>query len=139
MQKLTKAPLLESGELTAVPDEDLDLKMKLLRMQRKLLAERAQREAKPTPPEDPEKIVRRVLRERGDEVLVAAKQQYPTGTAEVLEELAGMVESGEITEITGGWLYSVLNQIGIPVRLKTTIQIVSDGKVGSIAEKLKEK
>ncbi len=110
-------------------------------MQRRLLAEKAQRNAK-TPnllPEDPDVVVRPMLRERGDEVLEAAKQQFPAEIKQVVEELAGLINKGEISEITGPWLYSVLNQIGIPVRLKTTIQIVSDGKVGSIADKLKEK
>jgi chaperonin cofactor prefoldin len=124
-----------------VSDEDLDLRMKLLRMQRRMLVERAEREAKPThtAPESPEKTVRKVLRERGSEVLEAALQQFPAETNQALEELAGLVQKDEITEITGEWLYSVLNQIGIPVRLKTSIQIISGGKVGSIAEKLKEK
>ncbi len=110
-------------------------------MQRKLLAERAREESKPsqTQKEQPEAIVRRVLRERGDEVFEAAIQQFPSETREVLPELASLVEKGEITEITGAWLLAVLNQIGIPVRLKTTIQLVSDGKVGTIAEKLREK
>ena len=122
-------------------DEDLDLKMKLLRMQRRLVAERTEKEARQAvpAPESPEKIVRKALRERGVEVLEAALQQFPSETKQIMEELAGLVTKGEITEITGPWLYSVLNQIGIPVRLRTTIQIVSDGKVGSIADKLKEK
>lgn len=121
--------------------EDLELKMKLLRMQRRLLAERAQKDAKSaaSTPRDPETLVRSVLRERGDEVLEAAKQQFPMETRQVIDELAGLVAKGEVSEITGPWLYSVLNQIGIPVRLRTSIQIVSDGKVGSIADKLKEK
>jgi DNA-binding TFAR19-related protein (PDSD5 family) len=121
--------------------DDLELKMKLLRMQRRLLAEKAQKEEKPIVPAraDSESIIRRVLRERGDEVLAAAKQQFPAETKKILEELATLVERGEVSEISGPWLYSVLNQVGIPVRLKTTIQIVSDGKVGSNADKLKEK
>ncbi len=121
-------------------DEDLDLKMKLLRMQRRMLVEKAQKEAKPDPshPEDPEKTVRSVLRERGREVLEAAEQQFPSETKQAVKELASLVKKGEVTEITGEWLYSVLNQIGIPVRLKTTIHIISGGKVGSIADKLKE-
>ncbi len=121
-----------------MPDDDLDLKMKLLRMQRKMLAERAQKEVKPEH-SNPEETVRSVLRERGNEVLEAAKQQFPSETKQAIEELAILVKKGEITEITGEWLYSVLNQIGIPIRLRTTIQIVSDGKVRSIADKLKEK
>lgn len=122
-------------------DEDLDLKLKLHRMQRRLLAEKAQRDANPSSPplKDPEAVVRSKLRERGVEVLDAAMQQFPVETKQVVEELAGLIKKGEISEITGPWLYSVLNQIGLPVRLRTTIQIVSDGKVGSIADKLKER
>ena len=122
-------------------DDDLDLKMKLLRMQRRMLLEKAQKEAKdePSHPEDPEKIVRGVLRERGVEVLESAKQQFPSQTRQAIIELADLVKKGEITEITGEWLYSVLNQIGIPVRVKTTINMVSHGKVASIADKLREK
>ncbi len=106
-----------------------------------MLAEKAQKEAKSTPPitEDSENIVRNVLHERGDEVLEASKQQFPSETKQVIEELAGLVKRGEVTEITGGWLYSLLHQIGIPVRLKTTIQIRSDGKMVSIADKMREK
>ena len=122
-------------------EDDLELKMKLLRMQRKLFAEKEQKETRQAAPlpEDPETIIRGVLRERGDEVLEAAKQQFPAEAKQVIEELAGLVKKGKISEISGQWLFSVLNQIGIPVRLKTTIQIVSGGKVGSIADKLKEK
>jgi DNA-binding TFAR19-related protein (PDSD5 family) len=128
-------------EADRMPDDDLDLKMRLLRMQRRMLLEKAQKEAKPesTHPEDPEEIVRSVLRERGEEVLRAAKQQFPNETNQALRELAALVKQGEITEITGEWLYSVLNQIGIPVRLRTSIQIISDGKARSIADKMKEK
>ncbi len=121
--------------------DDLDLKIKLHRMQRRLLAEKAQKETQrpSSPPQDPEAVVRRILAERGDEVLDAAKQQFPAETRQVINELAGLITKGEVTIITGEWLYTVLNQVGIPVRLKTTIQIVSDGKAGSIANKLKEK
>lgn len=117
------------------------MKMKLLRMQRRLLAEKTHTETKPaTPkPENPEETVRKHLTQRGDEVLEAAKQQHPAETKQIIGELARLVKSGEISEISGPWLYSLLNQLGIYVRLKTTIQIVSDGKAESIAEKLKEK
>ena len=123
-----------------MPDDDLELKMKLLRMQRRMLMERAEKEAKhESKPEQPEEIVRSVLRERGEEVLEAAKQQFPIETRQALEELAILVKKREVTEITGEWLYAVLNQIGIPVRLKTTIHILSEGKAHSIADKMKEK
>ena len=124
-----------------MPDEDLDLRMKLLRMQRRMLSERAQEEAQLSPPpaEDSEKIVRGVLRERGSEVLDALKQQFPLESKQIIGELTGLVKGGELNEITGGWLYSLLHQMGIPVRVKTTIQIESDGKIVSIADKMKEK
>ncbi len=122
-------------------DDDLELKMRLLRMQRRILAEKAQKEEKATatPLESPETIVRGVLRERGNEVLDAAQKQFPSETNQMIIELSELVKRGEIQEITGAWLYSVLNQVGIPVRLKTAIRIVSDGKTASIADRLREK
>ncbi len=119
---------------------DLELRLKLLRMQRRLLSEPSQKDKRTPPPEpeDPEKIVRDVLRERGEEVLEAALQQFPAETRQIIKELADLVKVKEVREITGSWLFSLLHQIGLPVRVKTTLQIVSDGKAGSIADKLKE-
>lgn len=108
----------------------------MLHLQRRLVAERAKQGEKKAAV-SPHDLVRPHLRDRADTVLNAARQQYPQLYTRIVEELAGLVRRGELKEISGPWLCSVFAHLGYPLRLKTQIRVVSDGKAISMAEKLK--
>ena len=121
-------------------EEDLWLRMKKLELQKKLLAMAARRseeekrvEAKP---KDPYEIIKPLLEDRADEVLQAAKAQYPGITDAVVAELARLAEAGVLKKITGPWLMGLFTRLGYRPRLETKISIVSDGKTIDLKEKL---
>ena len=47
-----------------------------------------------------------------------------------------LILEGKITEIEGEELYALLREVGLPVRLNTTIRVLSHGKTKLLAEKL---
>lgn len=120
-------------------DEDLELmaiKMRKLRELQKLYLEKTQKK----PELDDLSIVKSKLTGRGPEVLEAALSQYPKAAREVVRYLAELYRSGKLTEeISGEELYTLFYDLGMPVRLETSITYVKDGKRISISEKLKSK
>ncbi len=98
-----------------------------------------------TPAAEPEKketknprdIVVEFLGFRGTEVLENAEYQFPKETKSVIDQLAKLVQSGELNEkMDGGQLLSLLRSIGLPVRMKTKINVEQDGKFVSLSEKI---
>jgi DNA-binding TFAR19-related protein (PDSD5 family) len=121
------------------PEMDVILKRKLLEMQRRA-AEKAK--PKPPPPEqkDPRKVFVSILYDRGEEVLRAAEGQYPEETKMIVEKVAELVEKGKLQEkISGGALLWLFRQFGMNVHIETTIRIEQDGKMVSVADRLKQK
>ncbi len=119
--------------------EDLWLQMKKLELRRKLLAEtakRAERAEEGAKPKDPYEVIKPLLEERADEVLEAAKAQFPRVAEAVVAELAKLVEAGLIKSITGPWLMSLFTRLGYRPKLETKISIVSDGKIMDLKERL---
>ncbi|MEM4576294.1 MAG: hypothetical protein QW701_02385 [Candidatus Nezhaarchaeales archaeon] len=114
--------------------EDLWLKMKKLELQRKLLALTAKKDE--PKPKDPYEVIRPLLEERADEVLEAAKAQFPRVTNVVVAELAKLVEAGLIKKITGPWLMGLFAKLGYKPRLETKISVISDGKIMDLKEKI---
>ncbi|HVP24023.1 MAG TPA: DNA-binding protein [Conexivisphaerales archaeon] len=121
------------------PDVDIIMKKKLLELQR-----RAALNAKPKPepkaqPKDPRAVVLAMLYDRGDEVLEAAETQYPEETKMIVEKVADLIEKGKLQEkISGGALLWLFRQVGMRVHIETTIRIQQDGKMVSVADKLKQ-
>lgn len=77
---------------------------------------------------------------RGLEVLQNAEAQYPNEAKLVVEKLAELITSGDITEeIDGGKLLLLFRTVGLNVRVKTTINVEQDGKFVSLSEKLSSK
>jgi DNA-binding TFAR19-related protein (PDSD5 family) len=119
---------------------DIIMKKKLLELRR-----RAAKEAKPkrelkAEPKDPRVVFNSILYDRGDEVLGAAERQYPKETRMIVEKIAELVESGKLQEkISGGALLWLFRQFGLRVHIETTIRIQQDGKMVSVADKLKQK
>jgi len=117
--------------------EDLWLQMKKLELQRKLLARATKRvEEKEVKPKDPYEVIRPLLEERADEVLEAAKAQFPRVADVVVAELARLAEAGLIKRITGPWLMALFTRLGYRPRLEVKISIVSDGKIMDLKERI---
>ena len=121
-------------------EEDADLK---LLEQRKLEAMRRRlKTAAPAPKEGKtdRQLVEGMLYDRGDEVLEAAYSYYPAETERLVKELAGLIRSGRLAEkVAGGELLSILRQLGLRVRLSTSIRVMDQGKLVDLSEKLRRK
>jgi DNA-binding TFAR19-related protein (PDSD5 family) len=87
---------------------------------------------------DPTSTLQKVFVGRAWEVYYAAKQQYPRIAEQILQELARLVQLGQLKgQITGEQLYGLLRQIGLDVRLETKIQVLEHGELKSIADKFR--
>jgi DNA-binding TFAR19-related protein (PDSD5 family) len=87
---------------------------------------------------DPAKVLEKVFVGRAWEVYYAAKRQYPQIAEQILQELAQLVQTGQLKgQITGEQLYGLLRQIGLDVRLETKIQVLERGELKSLADKFR--
>lgn len=126
-------------------EEDKELELlkakRLLEMQKNISQQQKFKEVKTEPKIKetlPREIVLKHLGYRGPEVLENAESQFPNETKAVIEKLADLIQSGEITEIIdGGKLLTLFRSLGIRVRVQTTINIEQDGKMVSWSDKLK--
>ena len=87
---------------------------------------------------DVHQILNKAFKGRAEEVFNAAHQQFPDQMAEIEHMLVSLILEGKITEIEGEQLYALLREIGLPVRLDTTIRILSHGKTKSLSENFLE-
>lgn len=120
-------------------DEDVWLQMKKLELQQKLIAmtaKKAEEKDKKARPRDPYELIRPLLEDRADEVLEAARAQFPRVANAVVTELAKLVESGVIKRISGPWLMALFTRLGYKPRLETRISIISDGRIMDLKEKI---
>ncbi len=83
-------------------------------------------------------ILKRVFRGRAWEVFNTAQAQFPAEMVKIEQLLVNLALQGKIGEVDGEQLYSLLREIGLPVRMNTTIKVVSHGKAESLAEKFKK-
>ncbi|PHY08486.1 MAG: double-stranded DNA-binding protein [Nitrosarchaeum sp.] len=92
---------------------------------------------KPKETKHPRDILIEHLGFRGLEVLQNAELQFQNDTKMVVEKLAQLITSGEITEIIdGGKLLMLFRSIGLNIRMETKINIEKDGKFVSLSDKL---
>jgi len=111
-------------------------RQRLAEMQRVLDAKKQANQAKPA--KSSKRILQRVFVGRAWEVYEATNQQYPAIATRLFQELAQLVEGGQITgQITGEQLYGLLREIGLNVRLDTKIQVLDHGKLKSLGEKFR--
>ncbi|MFB5626599.1 MAG: DNA-binding protein, partial [Nitrosarchaeum sp.] len=116
-------------------DSELErLKAKRLAEMQKNISSRQNTEqsANTSPPKKtkhPREILVEHLGFRGLEVLKNAESQFPNDTTTVVEKLAELITSGEITEtIDGGKLLMLFRSIGLNIRMETKINVEQDGK-----------
>ena len=109
---------------------------RLAEMQRVLDSKKQATQPKQMP--TAEQTLQRVFVGRAWEVYEATKQQYPSIAGRLFQELAQLVESGQLAgQITGEQLYGLLHQIGLNVRLETKIQVLDHGKLKSLGDKFR--
>ncbi len=124
-------------------DESIELKFLRLKKMKQMLS------AKPTSitessvgEEDFErylKIFRENLTERGEEVLEAAMRDYPDVTRKIVTLLAKKIlERKIIDKMSGGDLLRLFENLGIPVRIETSIKYYRHGEYKSLSDLLKE-
>jgi DNA-binding TFAR19-related protein (PDSD5 family) len=119
--------------------EDAELerlkRQRLAKMQKTISAKQQQAAGNKT---DLVSILQRVFVGRAWEVYQAAKQQYPRIAEQIFQELARLIQNGQVTgQITGEQLYGLLRQIGLEVRLETKLQVLEHGELKSIADKFR--
>ena len=87
---------------------------------------------------DGNKILNKIFKGRAWEVFNAAKSQFPVAMAEIERLLVSMTLQGKITEIQGEQLYALLREIGLRVKLSTTIKITGHGETKLLSDKFRE-
>jgi DNA-binding TFAR19-related protein (PDSD5 family) len=128
--------------------EDADLKMlnakRLVELRKRMSLEQAKKTEEEqraqrlkNQPTDRE-ILFRALRDRGDEVLVAAEAAYPREMKIMIPQLASLIKQGKIASISGGELLQFFRSIGMRVSVSTSISVEDHGKFVSLADKLKQ-
>jgi DNA-binding TFAR19-related protein (PDSD5 family) len=125
-------------------DDDLEMlkRRKLLELQRRMLRETKKPEELPPPPKEPttDEVFSQWFVGRSWEILRTARVQFPQVMPKVEDALVNALKSGRIKQkIDGGSLFQFLRQIGVPVRLQTTIKYSEHGELKSIGQVLKEK
>jgi DNA-binding TFAR19-related protein (PDSD5 family) len=126
-------------------EEDKELELlkakRLLEMQKNISQKQRLEEIKSNESKSsilPRDVVVKQLGYRGLEILENAEAQFPEETRVVIEKLAELIQSGEITEtIDGGQLLTLFRSLGIRVRVQTSIKIEEEGKLVSWSDKLK--
>ena len=119
--------------------EDLppEIRLKLLRLQKKMLSRGKPREEER---KDPRQIVLSVLSdEKAVEVLKAAEGQFPQVIDKVIEALAKYIVENNVKSIDAYELYQLFLALGLNVRLPLKIKVVKGGKEISFEDYIKEK
>jgi DNA-binding TFAR19-related protein (PDSD5 family) len=89
-------------------------------------------------PSDANATLNGIFEGRAWEVFNAARAQFPREMAKVEHLLVRLALEEKITKVDGEQLYALLREIGLRVRLNTTITVISHGKTNLLSEKFKE-
>ena len=129
--------------MSGVDDELEKLKRRrMLELQRQLHRPESQPGEEPEKPKEPthEEILGRFLVGRAWEVLGAARAQFPKVMPQVEEALIEAFKAGKVKEsIDGGMLLQFLRQVGLSVRVQTSIRYKDHGELKTIGQRIKEK
>lgn len=123
-------------------DDELERlkRRKLLELQRKLLKEKQPIEEAEKPETTPDELLNTYFVGRAWEVLMAARAQFPQVMPKVEEALIEAIRARRIRQkIDGESLFQFLRQIGIPIRLQTSIRYKEHGELKTIGQRLKER
>jgi DNA-binding TFAR19-related protein (PDSD5 family) len=119
-------------------DKELEaLKQKRLQeMQKRMARQEYKKETKERV--DSSQILDKIFRGRAWEVFNAAKTQFPSLMPEIERLLVSLALERKVVEVEGEQLLALLREIGLQVRLDTTIKVLSRGKTKSLSEKFRE-
>jgi len=120
--------------------DDLELRRLQLQKLRKLASMSAgkKEEQKPAEPTPLERL-KPLLVERADEVLEAARSQYPREAETIIKQLADLVASGRLRgNIDGGTLYNLFRSLGLRVKMDTRVLYVKHGEAKRLSDLLKK-
>ena len=112
------------------------IRRRKLKELRKNFAEK-QIEEKPEKVDD-DKVLNKIFRGRAWEVFNTGYYQYPRIMLRVKQTLVQLALSGKLKEVTGEQLYRFLRNLGLRVRMKTSISFAKHGKLKSLSEKIKD-
>ena len=120
-------------------DSELE-RLKRQRMEQMQRRVAAKQQSQTTPAKlEPRQILEKVFVGRAWEVYNAARAQFPGVADQIFQELAMLVQTGQLrNKITGEQLFGLLRQIGLDVRLDTKIQVLEHGELKSIADKFRD-
>jgi hypothetical protein len=121
-------------------EEDLELRMIRLRKMRQLLAARKRTDQQPQPKrEEPMEELKRYLDERGREVLEEAASLNRALTERVAEALLRAIRSNALsTPIDAGDLYRLFRDLGLPIKLETSVKVLRHGEAKDLRKYLSE-
>ena len=118
---------------------------RLEEMKRQMLLKQIQDQKKSEPePEKPreannQEVLDAMFGDRAWEVFNAAAYQHPQVIGQVEKILVEGIKDGKIKDvIDGAALMGFFRQVGLPVRLKTTIRISEKGELKTLEQKVKE-
>jgi DNA-binding TFAR19-related protein (PDSD5 family) len=129
--------------MSGVDDELERLKRRRMReLQRQLHVSEGKPEVEQEKPREPtrDEVLGRFLVGRAWEVLEAGRAQFPKVMPQVEEALVEAFKVGKIKEsIDGGMLLQFLRQVGLPVRVHTSIRYKEHGELKTIGQRIREK
>ncbi len=119
-------------------DRELEaLKQKRLReLQKRMALQESRKEQKER--DSSHQILGKIFKGRAWEVFNAAKAQFPDSMPEIERVLERLALEGKIGEMEGEQLLGLFREIGLRVRLNTTIKVLSHGEAKTLSEKFKE-
>ncbi len=115
---------------------------RLMELQRRMLQEEKPVEEEPEKPAEPtpREILDGMFSGRAWEVYETAKLQYPKVMPQVEQALVDGIKSGKIQDrIDGESLFVFLRQVGLNVRLNTSIRYKDHGELKTIGQHIKER
>jgi len=116
-------------------DKELEaIKQRKLRELQKRITFREQKKEKT----DGYEILNKIFKGRAWEVFNAAQMQFPAEMVKIERLLLSLALEGKITQMQGEQLYALLREIGLRVRLNTTIKVASHGTTKLLSDKFKD-
>ena len=126
-------------------DEEIERikQRRLAEMKRMMLLKKIEAKKEPEPEKKREptnqEIMDAMFGNRAWEVYNAAAYQYPQVIRQVEKILVDGIKQGKIADIIdGAALMGFFRQVGLPVRLNTTIRISEKGELKTLEQKMKE-
>jgi len=121
--------------MTPMSDKELEtIRQKRLKELQKTMSFREQKKE----PSNANATLNRIFEGRAWEVFNAARAQFPNEMAKIEQLLVRLALEKKITQLNGEQLYAFLREIGLRVRLDTTITVVGHGKTKLLSQKFKE-